>query len=262
MKNTVTAKKLLYEVTNGVAKTAMDGLLWWVYLVGASIGKSHTSRGAYEMFREADEALRDCNYEHFQQMVYQLQRNRFIAKRRKRTEIELSITTLGKERLKEFLPSYKTIRPWDGYVYLISYDIPESSKHIRDLFRLYLRQIGCAKLQASVWITPYTPRDLVNDFAEEHHVEGTILVSKLDKKGMIGDETLGEVIVRIYNLHALQERYEEFLHYARRKQLSFFQKAVLYQSILQYDPQLPFELLPSWWNGDRAYQLFLSLRTK
>lgn len=262
MKQTVSTKKIVYEVTNGVAKTATNGVLWWLYLMGASIGKSNTSRGVYEMFREADETLRDCNYEHFQRMLIRLRQQHLIAKRRKRTAIEVSITELGRKRLKEFISSYKTVRPWDGYVYLISYDIPESSKPVRDKFRQYLVKIGCAKLQASVWITPYTPRDLVNDFAKEHSVEGTILVSKLDKGGMIGDETLGEVIVRIYNLHQLHERYEEFLHQGRTKKLSFFQKAVLYQSILQDDPQLPFELLPSWWNGDRAYQLFLSLRTK
>ncbi len=262
MKDIVSTKKLVHEVTNGVAKTAMNGLLWWLYLMGASIGKSHTSRGVYEMFREADASLRDYNYEHFQRTLIRLQQQHLITKRRKRTAIEVSVTELGRKRLKEFIPSYKTVRPWDGYAYLISYDIPEASKRIRDQFRQYLVQIGCAKLQASVWITPYTPRDLVNDFAEEHHVEGTILVSKLDKKGMIGDETFGEVIVRIYNLHALQERYEEFLHRVRTKNLSFFQKIVLYQSILRDDPQLPFELLPSWWNGEDAYRAYQLLPVK
>lgn len=262
MKNSISTKKLLYEVTNGVAKTATNGVLWWLYVMGASIGKSHTSRGAYEMFREADDALRDCNYDHFRCALIRLQQQRLIAKRRKRTTIEVSITELGKKRLSEFIPSYKTIRPWDGYVYLISYDIPEASKRVRDQFRQYLVAIGCAKLQASVWITPYTPRDLVNDFAEEHSVEGTILVSKLDKNGLIGDETLAEVIVRIYNLEKLQERYEEFLLRAKTKKMSFFQKIVLYKSILGDDPQLPFELLPSWWNGDKAYEWFCSLRTK
>jgi len=255
-------KRYIGEATNGLAKTAVNGLLWWLYVMGASIGKSKTSRGVYEMFREADEALRDCNYDHFQNLLAHLRRKHLISQRRKRTAVELSITKFGCERLKEFLPTYKKVRPWDGCVYLISYDIPEASKHIRDQFRRYLVQIGCAKLQASVWITPYTPRDLVNDFAQEHSVEGTILVSKLDKGGMIGDETLGEVIVCIYNLHQLHERYEEFLHQGRTKKLSFFQKAVLYQSILCDDPQLPFELLPSWWNGDDAHHLYQSLLVK
>jgi len=262
MKKYESIKTQISEATNGVVKTAVNGLLWWLYLTGASIGKSNTSRGIYNMFREADESLRDLNYEHFQQLVSELQRQQFIAKRRKRTAIEVSITKLGRERLKEFLPTYKTVRPWDGFVYLISYDIPEVSKKIRDQFRKYLVQIGCAKLQASVWITPYTPRDLVNDFAKAHHVEGTILVSKLDKEGLIGDETFSEVIVRIYNLHKLQERYEEFLYQVKTKKAPFFQKVVLYQSILGDDPQLPFELLPSWWNGDDAYRTYQSLSVK
>ncbi|MBU1327360.1 CRISPR-associated endonuclease Cas2 [Patescibacteria group bacterium] len=260
MRKNQSIKNNIAEATNGLAKTAVNGLLWWLYLVGASIGKSRTSRGVYEMFREADEALRDCNYEHFQQLLHQLQKQHLIAKRRKRTEVELSITKLGRERLSEFLPTYKKTRPWDGYVYIISYDIPESSKTVRDQFRQYLVKIGCAKLQASVWMTPHAPQDLVNDFATKHHVEGAILVSKLDKYGMIGDETLSEVMVRIYCLDDINKQYEDFLLIGKQKSISVFQSVVLYESILRDDPQLPFELLPSWWMGEDAhhiYQFFL-----
>ncbi len=252
-------KKYIGQATNGIAKTAINGFLWWLYLTGASIGKSKTSRGAYDMFREADEALRDCNYDHFQNLLADLRRKHLISKRRKRTDVELSITKLGRERLSEFLPTYKKVRTWDGCVYLVSYDIPEFSRIVRDQFRQYLVQIGCAKLQESVWITPYTPRDLVNDFAEDHHVEGMILVSKLDKQGMIGDETLSEVMIRIYHLNELNKRYEEFIHDAKTKKISKFQKSVLYQSVLCDDPQLPFALLPAWWKGDDAYHLYQSL---
>lgn len=255
-------KKYIGEATNGLAKTAVNGLLWWLYLTGASIGKSRTSRGAYEMFREADVSLRDCNYDHFQNLLAHLRRKKFISQRRKRTTIELSITKLGRERLKEFLPTYKKVRPWDGCMYLISYDIPEASKRVRDQFRQYLVRIGCAKLQASVWITPYAPHDVVNDFATEYHVEGTILVSKLDKHGMIGDETLNEVMVRIYYLSEISERYEKFLHAGKQKGLSVFQGVVWYQSILHDDPQLPFELLPTWWKGEDAYRVYQSFLVK
>ena len=94
-------------------------MLWWIFLTGASIGKSKTSRGVYEMFREADEVLGGCNYDHFQQLLHQLRKKGLIAQRRKRTAIELAITAFGKERLKEVLPVYKKNRPWDGFVYLI-----------------------------------------------------------------------------------------------------------------------------------------------
>ena len=247
-------KRTLNLATNGITKSVVNGLLWWFYVTGASFGKSPTSRGVYQMFREADEALAECNYDHFRQAIQYLQRQKLIAKRRIRTEAELAITEFGKQRLNEFLPVYHDNRPWDGFVYLISYDIPEKEKQKRDLLREYLKRISCAKLQASVWITPYTPRDLVDVFTHDHAIEGTVLVSKLDKHGFVGDETLSEMMVRLYCLKELNEQYEAYISIVRKKTKTQFQLAVQYQTILGKDPQLPFEILPDWWAGDQAHQ--------
>ena len=257
--NESSTKEIIVRATNELAKTAVNGVLWWIFLTGASIGKSKTSRGVYEMFREADEVLGGCNYDHFQQLLHQLRKKGLIAQRRKRTTIELAITAFGKERLKEVLPVYKKNRPWDGFVYLISYDIPEKSKRVRDQLREHLQHIGCAKLQASVWITPYAPQDLINAFAQTHQIDGMILVSKLDKHGLIGDETLSEIIIRLYRLQEIHERYKEWLTVKRG---SIFQRAVTFQLILRDDPQLPFALLPSWWKGDEAHRVYSSIIVK
>lgn len=246
-------KQIVLEATDGLLGSAVNTVLFWLYLTGASFGKSKTSYGAHQMFREAHEALRDFNYESFKQIIKNLQKHGFIQKPKRYSAFEITITKLGKERLDSLLSTYQPDRPWDGYVYLISYDIPENKHRSRDLLREYLRRLGCALLQESLWITPYNPRKLIDEFTGEHGIDGTILISRLGHDGAVGLESFEQLLERVYGLRKLNERYEEFLKEARTRSFQPFQLVVRYQSILKDDPQLPFALLPSWWKGDEAY---------
>ena len=49
-----------------------------------------------------------------------------------------------------------TKKPWDGKWRVAIFDIPEVAHHIRDEIRRFLKKSGFIKLQASVYITPYT----------------------------------------------------------------------------------------------------------
>lgn len=250
-------KDILLQATEGLAGTAINGVLWWLYMSGASFGKSKTSRGAYQAFREADKALEEFNYENFKQILKGLQNSGLIERRIHYSNLEITITQLGKERIHSLFPQYQKDRPWDGYLYLVSYDIPETKHASRNLLRQYLKQVGCALLQESLWVTPYNPRKLLNEFMQMHNIEGTILISKLGHDGAIGEETLAVLVERIYKLQEINDKYQSFLDDARQKQFSQFQLVVKYQGILKDDPQLPFALLPSWWVGEKANKVYL-----
>jgi phenylacetic acid degradation operon negative regulatory protein len=43
---------------------------------------------------------------------------------------------------------------WDGLWRIIAFDVPESRKKTRDIFRLKLRQLNCQPVQKSVWLSP------------------------------------------------------------------------------------------------------------
>ena len=130
--------------------------------------------------------------------------------------LSLAITKQGKQRIREMLPTYKTERPWDNHIYLISYDIPKIANRSRDVLREYIKRTGGALLQESLWINPYNPTLLLESFTRHRDIPGTILVSKLGTDGAIGGETLAELISRVYKLDVLQEAYEEFLETYRR----------------------------------------------
>lgn len=244
------------RVTDGLVGSAINGVLWWLYITGASFGKSRTSYGAHQAFREADEALREFNYESFKQIIKNLQKENLIKKPGKYSGFEINITQLGKQRIASILSTYQFQRPWDGFMYLISYDIPEQKHVTRNVLRSYLKRVGCALLQESLWLTPYNPRKLIDDFMQVHRIQGTILISRLGRDGAVGQESLGELLERVYNLSSLNARYEEFIHDVSSQHFSTFQLAVKYQRILKDDPQLPFALLPKWWLGDEAQKQY------
>ena len=249
-------KEFISKATDGLIGSAVNGVLWYLFLVGASFGKSKTSYGMHKAFREADEALNEFNYDTFKHVLSYLRRLKLIEKKKTYTGFEIEVTKLGKERLAQTIPKYMEQRPWDGHLYVISYAIPESRHPSRNTLRDYLKRIGCARLQESLWMTPYNPRVILDEFMEEHGIAGTMLISKLGKDGAIGEEDLPSLLERVYQLKKLNERYKDFLSNLRNRRMNVFQVAVKYQSILKDDSQLPFALLPKDWLGDRAYTEF------
>lgn len=88
-------------------------------------------------------------------------------------------------------------------LYLVSYDIPTKVNASRDLLRLYLRSIGCGLLQESLWLAPYNPGQLLEEYSREHRIAGTILVSRLGHDGSVGQEKLDALLARVYRLDDL-----------------------------------------------------------
>jgi DNA-binding transcriptional regulator PaaX len=69
---------------------------------------------------------------------------------------EAKLLRLSLEQLSNRKP-----RRWDKRWRVLIFDIPESSKYLRDKVRDTLRAIGFIRLQHSVWIYPYDCEDLV-----------------------------------------------------------------------------------------------------
>jgi phenylacetic acid degradation operon negative regulatory protein len=153
------------------------------------------------------------------------------------------------------LPFYDAERIWDGRIYLVTYDIVEERKSDREKLRQTLLRLGCAKLQASVYLTPYNPAEVLRESLEKHGLQGAVLVSNLGGDGSIGDEDLKELLARIYDLRGLNAEYGAFLAKYRHRVTDKNEMIFAFLNVLQKDSQLPFALLPEWWLGDKAYHL-------
>jgi len=241
------------RLAEGVFGHAVDFGLWvTVYIAEAMIPQSVTGQN-WRAVIAADEFLRDVNYGVIKNAI-QTARKRGWVRVVKRNALP-EITKEGMIRLASRLPQYDEKRVWDGRMHIVTYDIPEVHKHDRELLRGYLRIIRCGRLQDSVWVTPYNPIDLVRSFAESHDLHGTIIASDMGKDGSIGEEDVKGLIVRVYGLESLNDRYADWIESEKDKGAVDAFLMLKFLSILKDDPQLPFALLPAWWKGDTAYKV-------
>lgn len=171
---------------------------------------------------------------------------------------DIEITAAGKKRLQRSVSIYERRRKWDGRIYLITYDIPEHRKLVRDRFRRWLKKIGCGMLQASVWLTPYDPRGVLGEYIRYNRLEGEVLISYTGKDGSIAGKDVKKLLAKVYHLDGLNKRYKEFLKKPLEKWPGY-KVAFEFYAILKDDPQLPFELLPDDWEGDNAFKAFKKL---
>lgn len=256
---TKAASRALLALGEGIFSRAVEMTLWLVaYTVVSFDPFVPTYSKTWQARIDADRFLDTINYDVIKEAIKSARRRGWI-KKTKRRRVAPEITAEGKKRLASLLPVYQEKRTWDGKMYLVTYDIPEKQRRSRDLLREYLKRLGCGRLQDSVWITPYDPTEILRDYIAKHRLQGTIIVSDMGKDGSIGEENLQELAVRVYGLERLNQRYEAWLEEAERLGKVDHWLVLQYLSILQDDPQLPFALLPGWWQGDKAYKEVASL---
>lgn len=258
-------QRLVNKISWGVIET-LSGLVLYQLALGVAItttssGKS--SKVAGKAIQEADllseRLMVEFSPDKLRSAFYQLRRKGLINTiKGKRYEAE--VTERGLKKLRQELSSYQEERLWDKRVYLVTYDIEERDRRLRKKLHQYLRQIGCAPLQKSTFISVYNPRGLIRDWTKNNSVYGDIWVSDLGPDGALGDKPLQDIIRDVYQLDRINIAYGQFLtdypgsskDNPAQKQAAFFS----YNAILQEDPQLPFELLFDDWLGDRAYQRY------
>jgi phenylacetic acid degradation operon negative regulatory protein len=162
--------------------------------------------------------------------------------------------------------------PWDGWWHLLTYSIPGSKRHLRRRLRRRLLWLGFGALNHTTWISP---RDLwveVEQIVDALHVRSYVECFTAEHRGFASDE---EIVARCWNLEQLNGYYAALIaryeppfqeHQARltagdslEPQECFAQRFMLiheYRFSPYVDPNLPLELLPDDWLGERATQLF------
>ena len=162
--------------------------------------------------------------------------------------------------------------PWDGRWHLVTYFIPESKSHLRRRLRRRLIWLGFGSLSPATWISHRDLRTEVERVVDALGVRPYVEFFTAEHRGFSNDE---EVLRRCWDLGrlneaygALIERYEPTFreHQARlaageslEPRDCFVERFTLiheYRSSPYVDPNLPLELLPDGWLGERATELF------
>jgi len=163
------------------------------------------------------------------------------------------LTLEGKKRLENILPSFLPQKHWDKKWYLVIFDIPEKIKRKRDILRENLKLLGFGQLQASVWISPINYLKNIEQLIKDYDIESYVILSETDKLGKENSQLLAN---RIWQLEKINNKYAEFIsNWKKANKSEFFWLNLKYYSILKEDPQLPKELLPEDWHGEKAHQL-------
>ena len=90
----------------------------------------------------------------------------------------LYLTEKGERRLSEFgVTGFHLKKPkrWDGKWRVVSFDIRESRKVVRDQLRRTLTAIGFVRLHRSVWVYPYDCHDLITLLKTDYKIGKDIL---------------------------------------------------------------------------------------
>lgn len=132
---------------------------------------------------EAYKTWKDINRSEFGQIVKRLQRQELIAIRENSRKVTVEITDKGKRRLLEydFENIERKARKRDSRWRLIIFDIPENKKRNRDAFRKKLIQIGCIRLQDSVFASAFPCKDEIDFLANFLDVSDYVTLVSLDK---------------------------------------------------------------------------------
>ena len=162
--------------------------------------------------------------------------------------------------------------PWDERWYLLTYSIPESKRHLRRRLRKRLLWLGFGTLNQATCISPRDLRAEVEQVVDALRVRPYVEFFAAEHLGFSRDE---EIVQRCWDLEQLDRHYAAFIkrydppfreHQARliasgslEPQDCFVQRFMLtheYRSSPYVDPNLPLELLPDDWLGEKATQLF------
>lgn len=256
--NSRITKEVLLEVTDGMLSTITEIVLLELFFGLSLLVSGSYSGSVYHASKMADEMLEDIKTGTVKRTCHQLKSQGYITYvKGKNAAANARLTKEGLERVRGVLPQYKEKRNWDGKLYLITYDIPENRRKDRDSLRYFLKKFGCGQLQQSVWVTPHNPKGVLEEIVKENRIAGDIIISDTGKDGNIGRTNFKELMGRVYDLKKINDRYAEYIEMYRSGSFNTREQAIFkFLSIVGDDPQLPYELLPEDWLGDKAHSLF------
>ncbi len=174
------------------------------------------------------------------------------------------LTSKGFSELCLTFPAFRYMKePWDGKWRVLSYEIPEKKRDLRDKLRREVAGWGLGPWHRSFWLTPHpiitNLRELVSQKEEEQYIQAfeadhvfgdrAILIEKVWKKAEL-DKQYRELFKRWHSILSVEgEKAEKF-----KKVVSE------YVTILKFDPGLPSELIGQSWIGFEAFTIYKEIR--
>src|SRR3989339_762936 len=176
------------------------------------------------------------------------------------------ITEKGLAELSLSFPYVRfTIFPWDGFYRIITYEIPEKKRALRDSLRREISGWGLGPWHRSFWLTPHPVAAALQALVKTQPAFADY-VQAFEGKPVVGD--LKILIEKVWNISQVEKQYrqifKEWHEYLSDQTLSREEKLKKivnkYIEILKTDPGLPQELVGQTWIGAEAWNIFQEMR--
>lgn len=177
---------------------------------------------------------------------------------------EYKLTDVGFFELCLRFPFFRFLKTdWDGKWRIISYEIPERKRELRDRLRREMQGWGLGPWHRSFWLTPHpiidNLRQLISNKEEEQYVQA-----------FEADHSFGArkiLIDKVWETTSLDKKYRELFkrwHEILSKEISKQEKLKVvineYVNLLKEDPGLPKDLVGENWIGFEAYGIFNEIK--
>lgn len=132
---------------------------------------------------EGYKAWRGVKRKDLGRIARRLEKQELISVGEKDGKVSIQITEKGKRKLLKYDYENMTLktRRRDGKWRLIIFDIPEHFKKNRDAFRRKLVQIGCVRLQDSVFVSAFPCKDEVDFLVNFLEISDFVTIAALEK---------------------------------------------------------------------------------
>ena len=178
---------------------------------------------------------------------------------------QYKLTEKGFSELCFQFPFFRFLKEkWDGKWRVISYEIPEKKREMRDRLRREMQGWGLGPWHRSFWVTPHPVLEHLKDLVSQKDEEQYIQAFQADHT--FGDQKV--LIEKVWGKSLLDKQYRELFKKwhdilsGKEEKSEKFKKIVTeYVDILKEDPGLPKELVGEQWIGFEGFNIFKEIRS-
>ncbi len=179
-------------------------------------------------------------------------------------ELGYKLTELGFKELFLKFPFFRFLKEkWDGKWRVLSYEIPEKKRDLRDKLRREVAGWGLGPWHRSFWLTPHPIikelQDLVSGKEEEKYIQA------FEADHVFGERSI--LIEKVWGKEELDKKYRNMFKKWHiilsedQEKTEKLKKVVLeYIQLLREDPGLPSELVGENWIGFESFNIFKEIR--
>ncbi len=175
------------------------------------------------------------------------------------------LTNKGFAELSLEFPFFRFLKEkWDGKWRVISYEIPEKKREIRDRLRREMQGWGLGPWHRSFWLTPHpiisTLKSLTSQKEEEHYIQAFEADHSFGDRDILIEKVWGKTALD-KSYRELFKKWHEILSLGDEKVDKFKKVIDEYVDLLRQDPGLPKELIGDSWIGFEGWNIFKEIKS-